>query len=150
MFLFDLQIPCFSVSTNPPSMAGTHTPESPSVAPKSCCNPSGISDLDRRNGVTGQRESGHRGISFAKATGPIAIVAIIADHLLPRCLAMRCHGRKPIEGIKDLFHLSVFGLAKGFGILGKIGHPLLGKGGPIIYLARFYVASSSGSIPGPR
>ena len=43
---------------------------------------------------------------------------------------MRCHGRKPIEGIKDLFHLSVFGLVKDFEFLGKIGHPLLGEGGP--------------------
>ena len=65
-----------------------------------------------------------------KATGGIAIVAIIADHLLPLVWDMRCHSRKPIEGIKDLFHLSVFGLVEDSGFLGKIGHPLLGEGGP--------------------
>ena len=35
-----------------------------------------------------------------KATGGIAIVAIIADHLLPLVWYIRCHGRKPIENIK--------------------------------------------------
>jgi len=37
-----------------------------------------------------------------KATGGIAILAIIADHLLPLVWDMRCHGCKLIEGIKDL------------------------------------------------
>ena len=60
-----------------------------------------------------------------KATGGIAIVAILADYLLPLVEEMRYHGLKPFEGIKDLSILPVFRLVKDFGFLLKIGHPLL-------------------------
>jgi hypothetical protein len=51
-----------------------------------------------------------QGFSFLKATGGVAIVAIIADHLFPLVREMRCHSRKPFEGIKDLLIFAVLGL----------------------------------------
>jgi len=39
------------------------------------------------------------------------------------------HGQKPIEGIKDLLLFAVLGFIDHLGILGKIGHPLLGERG---------------------
>ena len=42
---------------------------------------------------------------LANATGTVAIVAIIADHLFSLVRDMRCHGRQPFEGIEDLLNL---------------------------------------------
>jgi hypothetical protein len=65
---------------------------------------------------------------LSKATKGIAIVAIIADHLFSLIRDMRCYGRKPFEGTKDLFFFAVFGFIHHLEILGKIGHSLLGEG----------------------
>ena len=50
----------------------------------------------------GWRNQVNEVLLLPKATGGIAVIVVIADHLLPLVWDMQCHGCKPIEGIKDL------------------------------------------------